>query len=63
MYWKIPPSFPQRREGEYQPISSGGKNMKREREKVANFKEKEKKGDRKERRKEKEKERKWEVKE
>ncbi len=62
MYWKIPPSFGEGK-GNISRCHLGEKNMKREREKGANFKEKEKKGDRKERRKEKEKERKWEVKE
>ncbi len=45
MYWKTPPSPPG---GKYQPMSCGGKNMKREREKGENIKENARKGKEKE---------------
>jgi hypothetical protein len=42
IYWKIPPP-----RGEYQPMSFGGKNMKREREKGGKCRRKRKKEERK----------------
>jgi hypothetical protein len=43
MYWKISPLLGGR--GEYQPMSFGGTNMKRQREKVGKCKRKRKKGE------------------
>jgi hypothetical protein len=44
IFWRIPPLLPP---GEYQPMSFGGKNMKRRREKGGKCKRKRKKGKRK----------------